>query len=232
MKIILRLTNFLIPLLVLTAKLSRSQIITSCKRSGSFALTFDDGPYLYEKGISNFLSSRVGRGTFFVNGYNYACIYDQASVEQLRYSCVLFRFLLPGFRLAEWRLYIGMLNRLNDLSFFQKPSIKDIWSEFIVSDESYDSYTFPSRRLMRYVIWLIQSPLHIQAWSHPDVTRISDQAFNKQLDLMEIALRSMCLFFLLRPHLSVHHWVCTTVRYALHTNRKLSSHYHQLRVLE
>lgn len=63
-----------------------NQVITTCKESGTFALTFDDGPYIYENELSDFLISRGVHGTFFVNGYNYDCIYDQNIVDQLKHS--------------------------------------------------------------------------------------------------------------------------------------------------
>lgn len=59
-------------------------VITNCKKSGTIALTFDDGPYLYENEISTYLQKQQIKGSFFVNGNNYACIYDAAIVEKLK----------------------------------------------------------------------------------------------------------------------------------------------------
>ncbi len=39
-------------------------------------MTFDDGPYLYEQQVANQMNG--GKATFFLNGNNYACIYDKA----------------------------------------------------------------------------------------------------------------------------------------------------------
>ncbi|PRQ75731.1 hypothetical protein AAT19DRAFT_12753 [Rhodotorula toruloides] len=55
---------------------------TKCKKSGQFALTFDDGP-LYGSSVASLLESNGERGTFFVNGYNYDCIYAPARVDDL-----------------------------------------------------------------------------------------------------------------------------------------------------
>ncbi|EGG01752.1 family 4 carbohydrate esterase, partial [Melampsora larici-populina 98AG31] len=63
-----------------------AKVISTCRDSGTFALTFDDGPYIYENEVSDFLSSRGIHGTFFINGYNYDCIYDQNIVDQLRHT--------------------------------------------------------------------------------------------------------------------------------------------------
>ncbi|KAH9821207.1 family 4 carbohydrate esterase [Melampsora americana] len=63
-----------------------SKVISTCRDSGTFALTFDDGPYIYENEVSDFLSSRGIHGTFFINGYNYDCIYDQNIVDQLKHT--------------------------------------------------------------------------------------------------------------------------------------------------
>ena len=47
-------------------KRNRPSIVTTCRKSGQFALTYDDGPYDYESEISNKLSSAGAKGTFFV----------------------------------------------------------------------------------------------------------------------------------------------------------------------
>ncbi|KAK6907885.1 hypothetical protein I203_101886 [Kwoniella mangroviensis CBS 8507] len=52
------------------------QVIDNCYQSGQVALTFDDGPYDYEQDVANALNG--GKGTFFLNGNNYGCIYDKA----------------------------------------------------------------------------------------------------------------------------------------------------------
>ncbi|WWC71124.1 uncharacterized protein I206_105077 [Kwoniella pini CBS 10737] len=56
------------------------QVINNCYQSGQVALTFDDGPYIYENDVVNSLNG--GRGTFFLNGNNYVCIYDK--VDEIR----------------------------------------------------------------------------------------------------------------------------------------------------
>ncbi|KAJ6483785.1 carbohydrate esterase family 4 protein [Mycena vitilis] len=57
-----------------------------CVTSNTIALTFDDGPYIYENKISDFLTQSGAKGTFFVNGNNYDCIYDEDVVPLLRYT--------------------------------------------------------------------------------------------------------------------------------------------------
>jgi hypothetical protein len=42
--------------------------------SRSFAYTFDDGPYVNQKRISQFFSDKGSKTTFFVNGNNYRCV--------------------------------------------------------------------------------------------------------------------------------------------------------------
>ncbi|MBW0503710.1 hypothetical protein O181_043425 [Austropuccinia psidii MF-1] len=82
-------TNNLLSAAQATATIHRrgtQDVITTCKTKGTFALTFDDGPYLYENQISDYLTSRKIQGTFFVNGYNYDCIYDQKFVSQLQHT--------------------------------------------------------------------------------------------------------------------------------------------------
>ncbi|KAG8768564.1 Carbohydrate esterase 4 protein [Ceratobasidium sp. 428] len=63
-----------------------AKVITKCTKSKTVALTFDDGPYVSNKKIVDLLNSNGAKGTFFVNGNNYGCIYDQANVDRLKYA--------------------------------------------------------------------------------------------------------------------------------------------------
>ncbi|KAM0786037.1 hypothetical protein ACM66B_006850 [Microbotryomycetes sp. NB124-2] len=60
-------------------------VFTRCSKSGTFALTFDDGPYGPGKKIQQYLTSKGANGTFFVNGNNYDCIYNRADELISRY---------------------------------------------------------------------------------------------------------------------------------------------------
>lgn len=57
-------------------------VINQCTTPGTIALTFDDGPYQYTAELLDLLSKNGARGTFFVNGQNFANIYDYAGVVQ------------------------------------------------------------------------------------------------------------------------------------------------------
>jgi len=59
-----------------------TQVYKECKTPGHFALTFDDGPWEYEPKVVQDLEGKGVLGTFFVNGDNYACIYDYADQLQ------------------------------------------------------------------------------------------------------------------------------------------------------
>ncbi|KAJ7284379.1 carbohydrate esterase family 4 protein [Mycena rebaudengoi] len=59
-------------------------VYTSCKVPGTAAVTFDDGPWIHHAEISDLLLSKGAKGTFFVNGYNYDCIYDADVVSRLQ----------------------------------------------------------------------------------------------------------------------------------------------------
>ncbi|EJU00232.1 carbohydrate esterase family 4 protein [Dacryopinax primogenitus] len=54
-----------------------ANVFSSCVVENMVALTFDDGPYIYEQDILNTLNAAGIKGTFFVNGNNWGCIYDQ-----------------------------------------------------------------------------------------------------------------------------------------------------------
>ncbi|TDL19373.1 carbohydrate esterase family 4 protein [Rickenella mellea] len=51
-------------------------IYSTCKHANTVALTFDDGPYMFESGIVDTLNNAGIKATFFVNGDNWDCIYD------------------------------------------------------------------------------------------------------------------------------------------------------------
>ncbi|KAK0469444.1 carbohydrate esterase family 4 protein [Desarmillaria tabescens] len=58
-------------------------VITSCTVPKTAALTFDDGPYIYSQQIVDTLDAKRAKGTFFVNGNNYGCIYGDAQVQAI-----------------------------------------------------------------------------------------------------------------------------------------------------
>lgn len=70
----------------LEERTSAAKVITSCTKSGTFALTFDDGPWNYGHEISSTIVKAGGLTTFFVNGNNYGCIYDWADELIARYK--------------------------------------------------------------------------------------------------------------------------------------------------
>ncbi|KAJ7470814.1 carbohydrate esterase family 4 protein [Mycena latifolia] len=61
-------------------------VYTSCKHEGQIALTFDDGPYKYIEQISDMMTRAGGHCTFFVNGLNWDCIYNQAAGLKYAYG--------------------------------------------------------------------------------------------------------------------------------------------------
>ncbi|EAL17197.1 hypothetical protein CNBN0250 [Cryptococcus deneoformans B-3501A] len=60
------------------------ETINNCNQQGTVALTFDDGPYNYEAQVASALDG--GKGTFFLNGANYVCIYDKADEIRALYD--------------------------------------------------------------------------------------------------------------------------------------------------
>ncbi|KAJ6483768.1 carbohydrate esterase family 4 protein [Mycena vitilis] len=63
----------------------KAVVYSGCTVPNAVALTFDDGPYKYGPMISDLLASKSAKGTFFVNGYNYDCIYDNKVATRLQY---------------------------------------------------------------------------------------------------------------------------------------------------
>jgi len=58
------------------------QILTTCSVGGTFALAFDDGPYIYTSNVLDQVEAAGMHATFFVNGQNYDSIYNYESVIQ------------------------------------------------------------------------------------------------------------------------------------------------------
>ncbi|KAI5120411.1 hypothetical protein M0805_006912 [Coniferiporia weirii] len=61
-------------------------VYSSCTEPNTVALTFDDGPYIYETEIVDLLNQNGIKATFFVNGNNYDCIYDDSVITSLRHA--------------------------------------------------------------------------------------------------------------------------------------------------
>ncbi|THH10445.1 hypothetical protein EW145_g1329 [Phellinidium pouzarii] len=63
-----------------------ADVYSSCTEPNTVALTFDDGPYIYETEIVDLLNKNGIKATFFVNGYNWDCIYDDSVIASLQYA--------------------------------------------------------------------------------------------------------------------------------------------------
>ncbi|KAK7032729.1 carbohydrate esterase family 4 protein [Favolaschia claudopus] len=76
---------FSVQLIVLSASPNgKARVYSGCTEPNKVALTFDDGPYIYENVISDYLDSKGVKATFFVNGYNYECIYGTKVAARLQ----------------------------------------------------------------------------------------------------------------------------------------------------
>ncbi|CAE6469923.1 unnamed protein product [Rhizoctonia solani] len=60
-------------------------VITNCTQAKTVALTFDDGPYVNTKKLVDLLDRNGAKGTWFVNGDNYGCIYDSNNAASVKY---------------------------------------------------------------------------------------------------------------------------------------------------
>ncbi|KIK02588.1 carbohydrate esterase family 4 protein [Laccaria amethystina LaAM-08-1] len=67
-------------------KRAKAQVFTKCLVPNTVALTFDDGPYIYMNDVVDQLKAVKAKGTFFLNGKNWACIYDDASINRVKYA--------------------------------------------------------------------------------------------------------------------------------------------------
>lgn len=60
-------------------------IVTKCTEPNTVAITFDDGPYNWTMELVDLLDKYGAKGTFFVNGNNYGCIYSEENAKRLNY---------------------------------------------------------------------------------------------------------------------------------------------------
>jgi peptidoglycan/xylan/chitin deacetylase (PgdA/CDA1 family) len=61
-------------------------VVTKCSTPNTLALAYDDGPYQYTQTLVNNLNAGGAKGTFFVTGTLYGCIYNQASALKSAYA--------------------------------------------------------------------------------------------------------------------------------------------------
>jgi len=57
-----------------------------CTVKGTFALTFDDGPFNYTKGLLDYLKANKLKATFFLNGENFGHIHDYGKIVKRMYK--------------------------------------------------------------------------------------------------------------------------------------------------
>ena len=73
-----------IPIAPLSSVIPFGTIIDRCTVPGTFAITFDDGPYIYTAQVLDLLKSNGVTATFFVNGVNWADIRSDTSVALVK----------------------------------------------------------------------------------------------------------------------------------------------------
>ncbi|KAG8928095.1 Carbohydrate esterase 4 protein [Tulasnella sp. 417] len=70
--------------LSLVERAALAPVYSKCTTPNTVAITFDDGPYTWNTDIVNTLKQYNAKGTFFVNGNNYQCIYSTANEQRLK----------------------------------------------------------------------------------------------------------------------------------------------------
>jgi len=61
-------------------------VYDACINANEVALTFDDGPYIYLRSISDQFTSAGAKATFFFNGNNWDCIYNSDRISDVKYA--------------------------------------------------------------------------------------------------------------------------------------------------
>ncbi|KAF7337405.1 hypothetical protein MSAN_02266900 [Mycena sanguinolenta] len=62
------------------------QVYDACINSNDIAITFDDGPYIYLRSISDQFTAAGAKATFFMNGNNWDCIYNPDRISDVKYA--------------------------------------------------------------------------------------------------------------------------------------------------
>ncbi|KAF7301171.1 hypothetical protein MIND_00681600 [Mycena indigotica] len=62
------------------------QVYDACIKANDVALTFDDGPYIYLRSISDHFTAAGAKATFFMNGNNWDCIYNPDRISDVKYA--------------------------------------------------------------------------------------------------------------------------------------------------
>ncbi|CAE6512100.1 unnamed protein product [Rhizoctonia solani] len=62
-----------------------ASVVRKCQEPNTVAITFDDGPYKWTTELVDMLDKYGAKGTFFVNGNNYGCIYREDNAKSLNY---------------------------------------------------------------------------------------------------------------------------------------------------
>ncbi|KAJ7254460.1 carbohydrate esterase family 4 protein [Mycena rebaudengoi] len=65
---------------------STPQVYEACIDANDIALTFDDGPYIYFRSISDQFTAAGAKATFFMNGNNFDCIYNADRISDVKYA--------------------------------------------------------------------------------------------------------------------------------------------------
>ncbi|KAK3826428.1 MAG: carbohydrate esterase family 4 protein [Linnemannia gamsii] len=63
-----------------------AKVYSSCIIPNTVALTFDNGPYIYMDDVVNQLKAAGAKGTFFINGYNFDCIYNSDAMKRVQHA--------------------------------------------------------------------------------------------------------------------------------------------------
>ncbi|KAJ7930414.1 hypothetical protein B0H13DRAFT_1962077 [Mycena leptocephala] len=62
------------------------QVYKACIKPNDIALTFDDGPYIYLRNISDQFTVVGAKATFFMNGNNWGCIYAADRIASVQHA--------------------------------------------------------------------------------------------------------------------------------------------------
>ncbi|KAI5460483.1 polysaccharide deacetylase [Mariannaea sp. PMI_226] len=158
-------------------------VITKCTQKGVIALTFDDGPFEYTDEILDHLADAGMKATFFVNGNNWASIYD--------YQSTVKRMISDGHQVASHSMthpdlttldYSGIESEMTQL----EGALLDIIGKFSTYMRhpffSFNEQTLSVMADLDYHV--VHASIDTQDWQHdaPDAINQSLDIFQNDLD--------------------------------------------------
>ncbi|KAI5464882.1 polysaccharide deacetylase family protein [Mariannaea sp. PMI_226] len=158
-------------------------VINGCTKPNTVAIAFDDGPYTFTDDILDTLANSGVKATFFVNGDNYASIYDYQSTIQ--------RMVADGHQVASHTWSHPDLTTLSSAQV--KSQMTKLESALVDIIGKFPTYMRPpylttNSKVLKTLgdlgYHVIEDSIDTHDWENdtPDAIKTSEKLFNKALN--------------------------------------------------